>query len=168
MKRIILFLIIILAISSCKSVRKTTIDINHQKDSTAYTSVTTVDIDTLVIPQDTATLEALIDITPEGNITVEQVDIDQGNDITLDYTVEKTPAGAKVKVKATSKPKEIITQNTTTEIIKTDVSSDVKQTVNEKKVKGYSPWNLAWIIPLALVVLVIYLKRNTILKYFGF
>lgn len=182
MKRILFFMLIILAVSSCRSVRKTTIDIDHQKDSTSYTQITTVDLDTTLIPQDSATLEMLID--DNGNIYLGKgheddtvtgtysgpwgISVDQGKNIMIDYSVEKTLAGTKLKVKATTNPIEVVTANTTTETVKTDVSSDVKTVITEKKVKGFSMWNLVWVIPLAVVAIIIYLKRKTLLKYWPF
>lgn len=169
MKRIAIFFMMILVISSCRSVRKTTVDIRQQKDSVAYSSITTVKLDTTLVPKDSATLETLIGILEGGRIIIEEVKQEQGADIRLDYSVEKTPSGStKIKVKATTKPREIISKNTVIETTKYQESSDSKQLVTEKKVKGFSLWNLAWVIPLILVGVVIYLKRKTILKYLPF
>lgn len=169
MKNIIFILIVLMAATSCRSVRRTTVDIDHRQDSSSYTKVTTVDLDTTKIEADTATLEAILDISQEGSVTIEQITQEQGDDITIDYTVEKLPAGnTKVTVTAKTKPKEIITQNVTTEIIKAEKSSEVQQLISEKKVKGISPWNLAWLIPVALIGIVIYVKRKTILKFLPF
>lgn len=169
MKNFIFLFVLILAFSSCRSVRKTTVDIRHEKDSVAYTSVTTVDLDTTVIPSDTASLEAILGITEEGNLIIEEIKQDQGLDISLDYSLEKTSSGAtRLKVKATSKPKEIITQNKTIETENLKESSSVIQVENTKKVKGFSPWNLAWLVPVVLIGIVIYLKRKTLLKFLPF
>lgn len=169
MKRLIFLLTFLLVISSCRSVRRTTVDINHRQDSSSYIKVTTVDLDTTRIPADTATLEAILDISQDGSVTIEQITQEQGDDITIDYTVEKLPAGnTKVTVTAKTKPKEIITQNVTTEIIQAEKKSEVQQLISEKKVKGISPWNLAWVIPVILGIVVIYIKRKTILKYLPF
>lgn len=183
MRPLIFFTILILIFASCRSVRKTTVDVRHQKDSVAYTSVTTVDLDTTIIPSDTATLDILLSGNIElgrnykldsygtysGPFGVQEVTQEQGDDIILNYAVEKTPSGAtRLKVKATTKPKEIITQNTTKETVRHVESSDIRQVENTKKVKGFSLWNLVWVVPVILIGIFIYLKRKTILKFLSF
>jgi hypothetical protein len=169
MKKLVYLLILISLLASCRSVKKITTDIRQQKDSVAYSNVTIVDLDTTIIPADTASLEAIFNFGDKGELSIDQVRQDPGNDITLNYAVEKTPSGStRIKVTAKSKPKEVVTQNVTKEIKNSSVSSDVQKVESITKKKGISPWHLAWIVPVGLLLVVVYLKRKTILKYFSF
>lgn len=167
MKNALIILMICLAMASCRSLRKTTIEVSRSDDSTAYTSVTTVVLDTTIIPSDTATLEAILGITSEGNLVVEEVKQDLSSDISLDYAVEKTPAGhTRIRITAKTKPKEIVTQSVNSTTAKYDATVDSQVVISEKKVKGFSLWNLAWVIPVGLIVIVVWYKRKSILKFF--
>lgn len=178
MKPLIYFTIILLVFSSCRSVRKTTVDIGRQRDSVAYSSVTTVDLDTTIIPQDSASLNIVLGFSVDNDTTtgtysgpfgIQEIIQEQGDNIILNYSIEKTPSGAaKIKVKASTKHKEIVTQSVKVETAKHVESSDMRQVENTKKVKGFSLWNLAWVIPVILIIIFVYLKRKTLIKFFPF
>jgi hypothetical protein len=168
MKKLIGLLILVSFLVSCRSVRKTTTEFHQQKDSVAYSNVTTVDLDTTIIPADSASFEAVFNFGENGEVIIDQVKQDPGNNINLNYSMEKTPSGStRIKVIAKTRPAEVITQNVTKEIKNTSVSSDVQKVESVTKKKGISPWHLAWIVPVGLLLVVVYLKRKTILKYFG-
>lgn len=166
--RALLIVVIALVLSAgCKSTRKTSTQLYTSNDSTSYTEVTTVDIDTTVIAADTADLTILFAADP-GGVTVEEVRTDQGQTVTINYEVVNTPRGAAVKVRAVTKPQEIITTNTTTEITRAEVSKEQAVSVEEKKVKrGFSLWHLAWLLPIVLIVFVVRKFWPVIRTYFG-
>lgn len=167
--RTLVIILLALSIVSCRSVRKTTTQVYDHKDSTAYTSVTTVDIDTVIVPSDTAIVEAILSKDESGKVYIESIKQDKGQDISISYTVEKTPEGkTKIKVQAVSDKKEVLTKSTTKEVQSTAVEEKQAVIIETKKKTGISPWNLAWLIPLILIGIVIYLKRKTIAKYLPF
>lgn len=161
--------LIALSVISCRSVKKTTTEVYQQKDSVSYSSVTTVDVDTVIVPSDTAVVEATLSKDEFGKLYLESIKQDKGSDISISYTVEKTPEGkTKIKVQAISDKKEVLTQNVSTETQEATVSNEQVVIVETKKTKGFSPWNFAWLIPVVLIAIVIYLKRKTIAKYLPF
>lgn len=169
MKPFIWLLIIMVAFSSCRSVKKTTKESYQKKDSTTYVSVTSVDIDTVTVPSDTAVVEAVLTKDEFGKLYLESIKHDKGNDISISYSIEKTPEGkTKLRVQAVSDKKEILTQSKTTETVSNQTKTEEKAIIETKKVSGISMWHLAWIIPLILIAIVIYLKRKTIMKYLPF
>jgi hypothetical protein len=158
-----------LALFGCRSVKKTTKEVYEHKDSTVYTSVTTVDIDTVIVPSDTSVVEATLTKDEFGKLYIESIKQDKGKDISISYTVEKTPEGkTKIRVQAVSDQKEVLSQNKITEVASTKVEEKQAVVIQTTKKKGISPWNLAWLIPLLLIGIVIYLKRKTIAKYLPF
>jgi len=169
MKRLIFLFALLAIFSACRSVKKTTSEYHQEKDSVNYSTVEKVELDTTIIPRDTASLESVLSITPAGEVMIQEIIQDQGENISLDYAIEKTPSGStKIKVTATSKQKEIITTNTTRETIRTENSSTVSNVEKEKTVRGFNYWNLAWMIPVLLLIILVYLKRKTILKFLPF
>lgn len=169
MKSFIWLLVILVVFSSCRSVKKTTKESYQKKDSTTYVSVTTVDIDTVIVPSDTAIVEAILSKDEFGKLFVESLKQDKGQDISISYSVEKTSDGkTKIKVQAVSDKKEVLTQNTNKEVQSTAIKEENVTVIQTTKKTGISLWHLAWVIPVLLIIIVIYLKRKTIMKYLPF
>jgi cobalamin biosynthesis Mg chelatase CobN len=158
----------LLMLIGCRSVKKTAVSDYQHTDSTSYSKIVTVDIDTTVIASDSATLEATLTQDEFGKLFLEGVKQNQGNGISVDYSIQKTPEGkTMVTIKAKTTEKEVYTTNKTVEEKVDSQISTSQEVITETKKTGVSFWNLTWIIPIGLVILVIilYLNRKKIILF---
>lgn len=165
MRTLIIILAAALLFTGCKSTRRISTTVITEKDSTTYVETTTVKLDTILIESDTATLDAVIDAETGTLVSVDQT---QADDVRIDYRVEKNAEGNMVvKVKAVTRPREVVTQEVTHEIARTQTSSDSIAVVEETKIKrNGSLWHLAWLVPLLIAVYVVIKKWKAITSMF--
>jgi hypothetical protein len=128
-----------------------------------------VTFDTVRTPADTAVFG--IDFGFDGTsneVVIQEVTTDQGEDITLNYQVERKPSGAKIKVTATTKPKETVQTTHEVEIIRELTHEQSTATTQETTVKrGISFGHLWWIGLLAVIAFLVWKFWPIIRKFIG-
>jgi len=170
--RAIFWLIIVFSVmvSGCRSVKTTSTTITTKKDSTSLIKSVDVHFDTSYVKPDTSYVEAYFNVDTSGEVTISNINQQQTENIRINYTIEKLPTGkARIKVQAITPERKLISQKTKETVDKYLEHKDSQMVSKEKVVKKiFNWWNMTWIIPIILIIIVIYLKRKTLLKYLPF
>ena len=168
MKRLtILFLLLILIGSGCRSTRKLTDSVTVTADSSTYQRTEKVTLDTIRTPSDTATFGIDFGFNERtSEVIIQEVTTDQGDEVTLNYQVERKPSGAKIKVTATTKPKEVIQQTKEVEIIRDTKHEGSTATTKETTVKRGISVGYIWLFGVMAVVAFLVWKFWPIIRKF--